>query len=67
MEAAIKNLNRTQEQREFLINQILYREGNGKSNSQYDALKRRLTNQSFAYLDKKATKYIGNWRLQFGY
>jgi hypothetical protein len=67
METAIKNLNKTQDQREFLINQILYREGNGKSNAQYEAMENRLKNQSFAYLDKKVTKYIGNWRLQFGF
>jgi hypothetical protein len=65
METTIKNLNKVQDQREFLINQILYREGNGKTNSQYDALEKKLNNKSFAYLDKKATEYIGNWRIQF--
>jgi len=65
MNKAIENLNKVQEIRQRLICEILYREGNGKSNTQYEALEKRLQNSSFKTLDKKATKYIGNWRLQY--
>ncbi len=65
MEQAITNLNKVQEIRQWLICEILYREGNGKSNTQYEALQQRLENAPFKTLDKKATKYLGNWRMQY--
>lgn len=64
MPVAIDNLNKVQETRQWLICQILYREGNGKSNRQYEDLEQRLNKASFKTLDNKATKYMGNWRLQ---
>lgn len=64
MYTAIKNLNQVQEIRQRLICEILYRESNGKTNRQYENLENRLNKLSFKALDKKATKYIGNWRLQ---
>ena len=66
MEASINRLNKVQDARDFLICEILYREANGKTNLQYDRMRDRLEKLSFANLDKKATKYIGNWRSQFG-
>ena len=62
---SIKNLNKVQEIRQWLVCQILYREGNGKSNAQYEVLEKRLENAAFKTLDKKATKYLGNWRMQY--
>lgn len=66
MQTAINNLNNVQEMRNWLICQILYREGNGKTNFKYEALENRLNNLPFKTLDNKVTKYIGNWRLQYG-
>lgn len=64
---AIDNLNRVQEMRIFLICQVMYYEGNGLSNSMLEKKQKKLQKMSFNTLDKKVTKLIGNWRLQYGY
>jgi hypothetical protein len=67
MDTAIANLNKTIELREFMVNQILNREGNGKSNSQYERLQNKLNNLPFTTLDKKLTKIAGDWRTLYNY
>jgi hypothetical protein len=67
MDTATANLNKTIELREFMVNQILNREGNGKSNSQYERLENKLNNLPFTTLDKKLTKIAGDWRTLYNY
>ncbi len=64
---AIDNLNKVQEMRNFLICQVMYYEANGLSNSKYEQMEKKLQKMSFNTLDRKVTKLIGNWRLQYGY
>lgn len=62
MDKAIARLNKTMEEREFMVNQILYRECNGKTNAQYDRLEEKLNKLPYATLDSKLTKIAGDWR-----
>ena len=60
MTVEIARLNKTMEDRDFMVQQILYREGKGKTNAQYDRLEEKLNKLPYATLDSKLTKIAGD-------
>lgn len=66
MKTAIENLNNVQEQREFLVSQILWRISNGKTYYQCEQLEKKLSQKSFKSLDRQLTKLTGDWRELYG-
>lgn len=63
---AIENLNKVQDQRDFMVSQILF--FSKTSNISYDRLQTRLNDSSYKVLNNKMKKLHGeNWKKTFGF